>query len=100
MSKSTTKSGCGLKKNSRRCCQKRAACSDSAGGRVVLRRIYQIILSVVWPILVLGSLWMPVPSWGLTLDEAKVQGIVGEQPDGYLGIVAPRASAEAQALVN
>jgi uncharacterized protein len=66
----------------------------------VLQRTYRIILSVVWPALVLGSLWMPLASWGLTLEEAKTQGLVGEQPNGYLGIVPPGASAEARALVN
>jgi hypothetical protein len=52
------------------------------------------------PTLLLGVLWLPWPSWGLTLDEAKAQGMVGEQPNGYLGIVQPGASAEVQALVN
>jgi uncharacterized protein YdbL (DUF1318 family) len=66
----------------------------------VRRRTYRIILSVLWPTLVLGLLWMPVPSWGLTLEEAKTQGLVGEQPNGYLGVVSPSASAEAQAVVN
>lgn len=66
----------------------------------MLCRMYRIILSVVWPTVVLGLLWMPVPSWGLTLDEAKTQGLVGEQPNGYLGLVSPGASAEAPALVN
>ena len=66
----------------------------------MLRRIYRITVSVVWPALVLGALWMPVPSWGLTLEEAKTQGMVGEQPNGYLGVVRPGASAGVQALVN
>jgi uncharacterized protein YdbL (DUF1318 family) len=52
------------------------------------------------PTLLLGVLWSPWPSWGLTLEEAKTQGVVGEQPNGYLGIVQPGASAEVQALVN
>lgn len=66
----------------------------------MLRRTYRIIVSVVWPALVLGALCMPVPSWGLTLEEAKTQGIVGERPNGYLGVVRPGASAEVQALVD
>ena len=36
----------------------------------------------------------------MTLEEAKTQGVVGEQPNGYLGVVQPGASAEVQALVN
>jgi uncharacterized protein YdbL (DUF1318 family) len=43
---------------------------------------------------------MAVPGWSLTLDEAKLQGLVGEKPNGYLGVVAPNASAEVQALTN
>ena len=66
----------------------------------MLPRTCRIIVSVVWPTLVLGLLWMPVPSWGLTLEEAKTQGIVGERPNGYLGVVRPGASADVQALVN
>jgi uncharacterized protein YdbL (DUF1318 family) len=51
-------------------------------------------------VLLLGVLWMPVPSWGVTLEEAKTQGIVGERPNGYLGVVRPAASADVQALVQ
>jgi uncharacterized protein len=76
------------------------ACSDGNGAKIVMRSIYRFIVFMMLPTLVLGALWMPLPSWGLTLDEAKTQGMVGEQPDGYVGIVQPGASAEAQALVN
>jgi uncharacterized protein YdbL (DUF1318 family) len=50
--------------------------------------------------LLLGVLWVPLPAWSLTLEEAKSQGIVGEQPNGYLGVVRSGAAAEVQALVN
>lgn len=40
-----------------------------------------------------------VPSWSLTLDEAKSQGMVGEQTDGYLGVVNARAPNEVKALI-
>ena len=63
-------------------------------------RTYRLIVSILLPTLWLGVLWLPLPSWGLTLEEAKTQGVVGEQPNGYLGIVQPGASAEVQALVN
>jgi uncharacterized protein YdbL (DUF1318 family) len=65
-----------------------------------MHRTYQLTVSVLVPTLLLGVLWLPLPSWGLTLEEAKTQGIVGEQPNGYLGVVQPGASAEIQALVN
>jgi uncharacterized protein len=66
----------------------------------VRRRISRFMVSVVLPACVLGALWRPVPGWGLTLEEAKSQGIVGERPNGYLGVVKPGASAAAQALVS
>jgi uncharacterized protein YdbL (DUF1318 family) len=50
--------------------------------------------------LLLGVLWLPLPVSGLTLEEVKSQGIVGEQPNGYLGVVRPGVAAEVQALVN
>ena len=63
-------------------------------------RTYWLTISVLVPTLLLGVLWLPLPSWGLSLEEAKTQGVVGEQPNGYLGVVQPGASAEVQALVN
>ena len=65
-----------------------------------MRRTYRLIISIMLPTLLLGVLWLPLPSWGLTLEEAKTQGVVGEQPNGYLGVVQSGASAEVQALVN
>jgi uncharacterized protein YdbL (DUF1318 family) len=46
---------------------------------------------------------LPLPSrtaFALTLDEAKAQGLVGERPDGFVGIVDPKAPAEVRALVE
>lgn len=39
------------------------------------------------------------PSWAITLDEVKSQGLAGEQTDGYLGAVNNKASAEVKALI-
>lgn len=36
----------------------------------------------------------------LSIDAAKSQGLVGEQPDGLLGIVTPSPSPELSALVG
>lgn len=44
-----------------------------------------------------ASLLMAMPSWALDLQEAKAQGLVGEQINGYLGAIRP--SAEVNALV-
>ena len=65
-----------------------------------MHRTYWLIVSVLVPTLLLGVLWLPLCSWGLTLEEAKTQGVVGEQPNGYLGVVQSGASADVQALVN
>ena len=65
-----------------------------------MRRTYRLIVSIMLPTLLLGVLWLPSLGWAITLEEAKTQGIVGEQPNGYLGVVQPGASAEVQALVN
>lgn len=38
------------------------------------------------------------PLWALTLDDAKANGLVGEQTDGYVGVVI--SSTEAESLVT
>lgn len=35
----------------------------------------------------LAAMLVAAPAAALTLDEARAQGLVGEQPDGYVGIV-------------
>ena len=39
------------------------------------------------------------PAFGISVEEAKTKGLVGERPNGYLGVVNP-AAPEAQALAN
>ena len=42
--------------------------------------------------LILGCLFLlvtPLLAFGLSLDEAKQQGLLGERPDGYLGLAKP-----------
>jgi len=55
------------------------------------------------PLLVLmlalsALLFQPVQAWSLDLHQAKAAGLVGEQADGYLGVVS--ADAQAVALVR
>ncbi|EXJ12809.1 hypothetical protein D791_00151 [Nitrincola nitratireducens] len=40
------------------------------------------------------------PAWALSLEQAKSQGLVGEQLNGYLGAVGNSPSAEVRNLVN
>ncbi len=44
--------------------------------------------------------FMPLLAFGITLHEAKQQGLVGERPDGYLGLAKPSASAKTIELMK
>lgn len=48
--------------------------------------------------LIISALLVSLSSWALDLDSAKQMGLVGEQPNGYLGLVAT-SNADAAALV-
>jgi len=47
---------------------------------------------------VITALMISAAAWALDLDSAKNMGLVGEQPNGYLGVVSVE-SVEAAALV-
>ena len=38
-------------------------------------------------------------AWALSLGDAKSRGLVGEQPNGYLGAVSGNASSDVQSLI-
>jgi uncharacterized protein YdbL (DUF1318 family) len=42
----------------------------------------------------------PLLAFGVTLDEAKQQGLLGERPDGYLGLAKPSASPDTVNLMK
>jgi len=44
------------------------------------------------------AVMVPLTSFAISLDEAKAKGMVGEQTDGYLGVVTP--SADANKLIS
>ncbi len=44
------------------------------------------------------SLFMSLSAFALDLSQAKSQGLIGEQPNGYLGLI--KASNEAKTLIN
>lgn len=50
--------------------------------------------------LLAGALALAAPAWALTLDEARNQGLVGEQADGYVAVVPGKSSPEASQLVS
>ncbi|MDH5564299.1 MAG: YdbL family protein [Nitrospirota bacterium] len=43
---------------------------------------------------------MPLVAFGITLDEAKQQGRLGERPDGYLGLPQPSSSPDTVNLMK
>lgn len=43
---------------------------------------------------------MPLLAFGVTLDEAKQQGLLGERPDGYLGLAKPATSSKTIELMK
>ena len=51
-------------------------------------------------IVMLTGLGWSAPSLAIGLHEAKAQGLVGEQSNGYLGLVKPSASADVRALMR
>lgn len=48
--------------------------------------------------LMLAAVLASFSAWALDLETAKSQGLVGEQPNGYLGLVV--TNAEAAKLIN
>jgi len=50
--------------------------------------------------LLLASLLLSFSAWALDLSQAKQQGLVGEQTNGYLGAVHTPPSGEVQRLIN
>jgi|SRR5687768_9590857 uncharacterized protein YdbL (DUF1318 family) len=51
---------------------------------------------LVGPVILGLSAW---PAFGLSLEEAKTRGLVGEKPNGYLGMVDP-TFPDVQALTS
>jgi len=62
---------------------------------------YVPLRGVIAPVLalLLGVAGWSSPSWAIGLDDAKRQGLVGEQSNGYIEAVVPNASAEVRVLV-
>ncbi len=44
--------------------------------------------------------FLPCLAFSITLDEAKQQGLLGERPDGYLGLATASASSETVNLMK
>ena len=55
---------------------------------------------VTWLAAFACSVAFALSAWGADLGSAKEQGLIGEQPNGYLGLVRNDASADIRALVD
>ena len=64
------------------------------------RRLTLRLFIIPVMIAMLGGLGWSSVTWAMSLQDAKTQGLVGEQPDGYLGLVKSNASAEVKALMS
>ena len=53
-----------------------------------------------WAAIAILGLLLAGPVWAISLQEAKEQGLVGEQRDGYVGLVAGTAAAEVRDLLR
>ena len=56
------------------------------------------MMKIIKVALMVTALTMAGSAFALELDQAKTQGLVGEQPNGYLGVV--KATPEAVQLVS
>lgn len=54
-------------------------------------------MKIIKSVIALAALLLSMAAFALDLDAAKGQGLVGEQPDGYLGVV--KATPDAVELV-
>ncbi|MGH1462073.1 MAG: YdbL family protein [Neptuniibacter sp.] len=57
-------------------------------------------LSKMLTLLALTLSLIAVPVWAISKDEAKAKGLIGEQSNGYLGIVTASPNADLKTLVN
>ena len=64
------------------------------------RRLSLRLFAIPALLVMLAGLGWSAPSWALSLQDAKAQGLVGEQPNGYLGLVKTNASADVTAMMN
>ena len=64
------------------------------------RRLSLRLFAIPALIVILAGLGWSEPTWAISLHEAKAQGYIGEQANGYLGLVKSGAPANVKALMN
>ena len=63
------------------------------------KRLSLRIFAIPVLLTMLAGLGWSTATWAIGLQDAKAQGLVGEQPNGYLGLVKAVAPADVQALM-
>lgn len=51
-------------------------------------------------VIMLTGLGWSTASWAINLQDAKAKGLVGEQPNGYLGLVKPDTTGDVKAMID
>jgi len=64
------------------------------------RRLSLRLFAMPALIVILAGLGWSAPGWAISLQDAKAQGLVGEQPNGYLGLVKANVEADVKAMMN
>jgi len=64
------------------------------------RRLSLRLFAMPALIIMLAGLGWSAPGWAIDLQSAKSQGLVGEQPNGYLGLVKASVSADVKTMMN
>ena len=68
-------------------------------GIQLLRRSFVQVLMATLVMVIIGF-GATSPARALSLNDAKAQGLLGEQPNGYLGVVPGNANAQVSALIQ
>lgn len=64
------------------------------------RRLSLRLFAIPALVAILTCVAWSAPSWAIDLQDAKAQGLLGEQPNGYLGLVNANAPAEVKTLMK
>lgn len=64
------------------------------------RRLSLRLFAMPALLIMLAGLGWSAPGWAISLQDAKAQGLVGEQPNGYLGLVKANGSADVKAMMD
>lgn len=79
------------------CSHRMTSCSESRSG---MRALRTILATLVTAVLLLAASSHAAFAENPRLGDAKAAGLVGERPDGMLGLVTNNAPAEMRSLVN